>query len=409
MIVSAACTAITLCSTLALITMHLRRYSAPKEQRQIIRIVFAPFVFAIVSLAEIYDYSIARYIDPISSFYEAICLCALFLLYVQFAAPSSSTFGEELFDTMKAQQEAGTKGKTNWPRNTWLAVFQYPMVEVIAIIILEATEATDTYCSSSLRPRYGHFWFMVIHSVGIAVAVLSIFRFYGRMKALMRARRGLAKLTCFKAIVGVRFIQTVSPIPYRPSEKVIKADRQTNQWLFNILIDQDVLSPSSSFSYGDLVYGLPNALMCVETILFSAAFWYAFSSSEYSHKTGLRRLPLLRAVIDAANPYDLIHGVVRAVMILVGCCAGRRDDAAQISEPVTRSGRGRYRTLDGMGSLAQPERSRSRAPLQEGEGLEPPRYEVSSAEHLSADIRNDRSQSPGVELRYEAVRGRDMV
>jgi hypothetical protein len=50
---------------------------------------------------------------------------------------------------------------------------------------------------------------MIIHSVGIVVAVLAIFRFYGRMKTLMKARRGLAKLVCFKVIVGLRFIQTV--------------------------------------------------------------------------------------------------------------------------------------------------------------------------------------------------------
>jgi hypothetical protein len=190
--------------------MHLCRYRAPKEQRQIIRIALAPFFFALISLAEIYNYSIARYIDPISSFYEAICLCALFLLYIQFAAPASITFGEDMFDAVKAQQEAGTKGKGNWPRNTWIAVFQYPIVEIIAIIITEATEAAGTYCASSLRPRFGHLWAMLIHSVGIVVAVLAIFRFYGRMKTLMKARRGLAKLVCFKVIVGLRFIQTVS-------------------------------------------------------------------------------------------------------------------------------------------------------------------------------------------------------
>ena len=210
LLISTICTAITLISSVALIAMHLYRYCAPREQRQIIRIAFAPFVFALISLAEIYNYSIARYIDPISSFYEAICLCALFLLYIQFAAPTSSTFGEDLFDAVKAQQEAGTKGKGNWPRNTWIAVFQYPIIEIIAIIITEASEAAGTYCSSSLRPRFGHFWAMLIHSLGIVVAVLAIFRFYGRMKTLMKARRGMAKLACFKVIVGLRFIQTVS-------------------------------------------------------------------------------------------------------------------------------------------------------------------------------------------------------
>jgi hypothetical protein len=158
------------------------------------------------------------------------------------------------------------------------------------------------------------------------------------------------------------------------------------------------------------MYGLPNALMCIETILFSASFWYAFSSSEYAHKSSSRRLPLWKAALDAMNPYDLIHSVARAVMLLVSCCGERRrGGAAQISEPVTRSGRGRYRTLDGMKSLAQPERSRSRIPLHAVAGVAPPDYEASSAEHLSADIGNDRSQSPAVDLRHDVVRGRDMV
>lgn len=213
-IISAVSTAITLISSIALITMHLSRYSAPKEQRQIVRIVFAPFVFALISLAEIYNYSVARYIDPISAFYEAICICALFLLYVQFAAPAATvkgTFGEDVFDAMKAQQETDAgKSKGNWPRTTWIAVFQYPLAQIVAIIILEATEAAGTYCESSLKPKYGHVWTSVIQSLGVVVAILAIFRFYGRMKVLMRARRGLAKLTCFKAMVAVRFIQTVS-------------------------------------------------------------------------------------------------------------------------------------------------------------------------------------------------------
>jgi hypothetical protein len=150
--------------------------------------------------------------------------------------------------------------------------------------------------------------------------------------------------------------------------------------------------------------------MCIETILFSASFWYAFSSAEYAHKTSLRRLPLWRAAVDAANPYDLIHGVARAVMLLVGCCGGRRrGGAVRVLQPVTRSGRGRYRTLDGMGSSAQPERSRSRIPLHAGAGVEPPGYEASEAGHLSANNTDDRSRSPGVELRYEAVRGREVV
>ena len=190
------------------------------------------------------------------------------------------------------------------------------------------------------------------------------------------------------------------------TNKCNQTDRKPQQWLFSILIDQGVLEPSDSFSYGDLMYGVPNALMCIETVLFAAAFWYAFSSSEYAHKSGARRLPLWRAVFDALNPYDLIHGVARAVGLLVG--ARRGNTAPRVSQPVTRSGRGRYRTVDGMESLAQPDRSRSRTPLHTGlEPQSPPRYEESG--HLSAGMGYGRSQSPGVDTRYDATRGRDMV
>lgn len=151
--------------------------------------------------------------------------------------------------------------------------------------------------------------------------------------------------------------------------------------------------------------------MCVESVLFCAAFWYAFSSSEYSHKPNTRRLPLWKAVLDSLNPSDLILGVARAVSLLLGAFGGRgRGDAVYASEPVTRSGRGRYRTLDGMESLAQPERSRSRTPLggQLGQ-YAPPRYEDASGHLAAGGVRQERSLSPGGDLRYEPARGRDMV
>jgi hypothetical protein len=116
-------------------------------------------------------------------------------------------------------------------------------------------------------------------------------------------------------------------------------------------------------------------------------------------------------MIDALNPYDMIHGVARAVGLLVGSSGAKHQDmtAAYVAEPTTRSGRGRYRTLDGMESLAQPDRSRSRTPMHTGVPPQsPPRYDAYSG-HLSADVRTDRSQSPGVDTRYDAARGRDMV
>lgn len=395
LLLSLACTAVTLASSITLITFHLRRYRAPKEQRQIIRILFAPFVFAIVSLAEILDYRIAVYIDPISELYEAFCLCGLYLLYIQFATPAG-TFGEDMFMAMKQAEETNKQGNARWPKISWIAVFQFPITDIIAIIILEATEASGTYCANSLSPKFGHLWSEILRSVGVGAAVVAIFRFYGRMKKLMKARRGFYKLLCFKLIVGVRFLQT---------------------WVISILISKQVIKTSSSFTYGDLVYGVPNTLMCVETVLFSAAFWYAFSSTEYSSNARRsERMPIWRAVFDAMNPYDLLHGIVKVFVLLAGGKVGGKSSPSF----QTRTAKGRYQTLDGMESLSRPAVSHERhasdqsyyggasvmnpAMYQPPEGS-PPEYDPSKS-YLMADARPARSPSPsGMEMRRE----RDMV
>ena len=106
--------------------------------------------------------------------------------------------------------EEGQATKFDWPRITWILVFQYPVTELIAVIILEATEAADDYCTTSMSPKFGHIWVEIIRSLGVGLAVTSILRYYKRMKSRMSVRRGLAKLVSFKAIVFLHFIQTVS-------------------------------------------------------------------------------------------------------------------------------------------------------------------------------------------------------
>jgi hypothetical protein len=186
-------------------------------------------------------------------------------------------------------------------------------------------------------------------------------------------------------------------------------DSESDQWLFSILIDQDVLEPSSRLSYGDLTYGLPNALLCIESVLFSAIFWYAFSSTEYANgKQQQQRLPIWKAALHASNPYDLFHGVSRAAGLVFGRRqSGRADAPAALS--VTRSGRGRYLTLEADVPAAL---SHGEIPLQQSEGQgfresSPPGYEVSPGLGRPVGARyEDRSPSPGP---YESVRGRDMV
>lgn len=68
------CTGTTALISLCLIFQHLRRYRAPKEQRQIIRIIFSIPLYSVIAFLEVWRYKDATYIDPLGDLYEAFGL-----------------------------------------------------------------------------------------------------------------------------------------------------------------------------------------------------------------------------------------------------------------------------------------------------------------------------------------------
>lgn len=275
---------------------------------------------------------------------------ALFLLFVQYAAPSG-TFDERTFDAVKAAEETPTT--FNWPKLGWIFIFQYPVVEILCVAVQEATEATGHYCLNSLSPQFAHIWIEVVESVSIGACVYCILAFRNRMKRLMKVRRGLSKLACFKIIVFIRFMQ---------------------QWIFSLLLEYHVIKTSAAYSYNDILYGIPATATCAEMVLFSLGFWYAFSSTEYSSKAKPREqaLPVWKAALHALNPWDIIAGMARIFPL---CGEVRRTGDWQAYRLATRDkgisgavrkgirkyknrkgqGQGRYQELDeGAESLTQP-------------------------------------------------------
>jgi len=231
-------------------------------------------------------------------------------------------------------------------------VFQYPPIEILVVALQEVTEVTGVYCLDSLKPQFAHVWLEVIQSISIGACVLAILRFRGRMKKLIKARRGLSKLLAFKIIVFLRF---------------------TQQWVFSLLLQYHAIKPSSALSYNDIFYGIPATLTCCEMVLFSFGFWYAFSSTEYSSKAkpGHTPYPIWKAAAHAANPTDLVKGILRVFAL---CADVRRTGDWKAYQLASREqglqgairkgvakykgrkgGDGRYQELDeGMESLTKP-------------------------------------------------------
>lgn len=67
----------------------------------------------------------------------------------------------------------------------------------------------------------------------------------------------------------------------------------------------------SKVTYQDITVGLPAMLICIEGMLFTAAFYFTFRSREYRKNMAETRSVkgMVQAFLHALNPMDLIHGV----------------------------------------------------------------------------------------------------
>ena len=76
---------------------------------------------------------------------------------------------------------------------------------------------------------------------------------------------------------------------------------------------------SDTFSYGDLLYGIPNTLLAVEAVILSITFWYAFSAVGYDSKMHAEKsYNFFHALADSLNPTDLVLGILRMFQLAVG-------------------------------------------------------------------------------------------
>lgn len=126
-ILSAVFLGLTLLNSIIHITRHLARYTAPSQQRQIIRIILVPTVFAIFSFLSVFFYQTSIYLRPLAEIYESIAIPAIFILYVHYVFPGSHSW-RELFYRLEDphSRESGIAGgDVTWFKRTCVLVFQY--------------------------------------------------------------------------------------------------------------------------------------------------------------------------------------------------------------------------------------------------------------------------------------------
>lgn len=117
-LISAPCLGLTVASTIFLSWKHLHRYTAPQEQRQLLRIINLPTAYCLFNFLALCFYKDYLYIEPIAGIYEAFTVAALFFLYLEYVCPDG-TDRDRYFEAMPPVK--GRKGRTT-PALQWYYV-----------------------------------------------------------------------------------------------------------------------------------------------------------------------------------------------------------------------------------------------------------------------------------------------
>ncbi|KAI0475446.1 hypothetical protein GGR56DRAFT_695150 [Xylariaceae sp. FL0804] len=330
-IVSAVCNGFAMLSMLVLMAKHIKHYTNPREQKQILRICLFLLVYAFMTFmntaapqAYVYLQAWQRWLEAYALASFLLLLCALTAAAAQVPSsspsPSRSAAGGPrrggggdddddddhvylalLAGARRSNAEAASRGgggankkKSRSPaavdrsyRIRWAQAQQPLAVLAPLAVATAATQAAATYCMTDNDARFARIWIYALTSVSLTAAVVGVVLSFAAVRGVIPGRdRALAKLLAFKLLIGLqiltetiwRILQSVNPSP---------------------------LAPSSTLDNSDIWVGLPMLILSVETAIFSAFYHYAYTTGPYRVQQQRRPPHHVMAVESGAGaPYD---------------------------------------------------------------------------------------------------------
>lgn len=191
------------------------------------------------------------------------------------------------------------------------------------------TQVLGRYCLESLNPVFAHIWVMGIEAVAVTIAMYCIIQFYLQVRKDIAQHKPLLKVLAIKLVIFLSFWQTI---------------------LISLLTGSGAIKPSRQLQTPDIKVGIPNFLLCIEMAFFAFFHLFAFSWRDYTASSKVYQQEMaagdvtppqymggflgMRALADAANPWDIIKAVARAGRWLF---VGRRKRMLDPSYAVSRT------------------------------------------------------------------------
>ncbi|CAE7137109.1 unnamed protein product [Rhizoctonia solani] len=271
---------------------HARNYRVPKEQRQIIRILYMPFIYSSIGFLSYRFIDKYTYLSLVSVVYESLAVCAFLFLMIQYAAKSTATgsINEILAKKNKAKLPIPCccfryrPTKPSFMHTVKWLVLQFVIIRPIMSIISIICHALGVLCPSSMSPVYPKFWLNLLSTQTMVVAMFGLLLFYTLNRQELNGHQPILKFAVIKVVVALTVLQ----------EPVLK-----------LLGSSGVIKATQHWSTSHVVDALNAFALIIEMTLASIAMLWAFSASEY-RKMEAPCSTVTQAIMDSLNFGDFI-------------------------------------------------------------------------------------------------------
>ncbi|KAF8993912.1 DUF300-domain-containing protein [Cyathus striatus] len=308
-VIAGACSVVTVIITLISVFQHCRNYNNPSQQRQILRILYMPAVYAIISFFSYRFFRNYTYYSLIEVSYEAVTLSAFLLLIIEYVAMTGEGHSAEKAIERKDKRPLPIPfccwryrpTKAYFMYTVKWSVLQYvvirPAVSVAGIIC----EHYNVLCESAgFSAKYANVYLEAIDFVSISVALYGLLVFYGLTADELKERRPLAKFLAIKLIVMFTFYQS---------------------FVFSAL-EGRVIKATKYWTETNIANGLNALAICIEMVFFSALMWWAYNIREYK-KPGTPTTSIWRPLWDSINYTDFFLEIGTSIRFFIDYAKGK--------------------------------------------------------------------------------------
>ncbi|KIY62145.1 DUF300-domain-containing protein [Cylindrobasidium torrendii FP15055 ss-10] len=337
--IAGGCAAVTVIITFISVFKHSRNYTNPGEQRQILRILYMPTVYAVISFFSYRYFREYTYYSLIEIAYEAVTLSAFLLLLIEYVAATAAGHEAE-----KAIQRKD-KHKMPMPFCCWRyrptkpyfmytvkwSVLQYVIIRPLCSIIGIVCEKFDVLCEAEgFDWHYANAYIEIVDFVSITIALYGLLVFYALTSEELKGQRPLAKFMCIKLIVMVPFYQS---------------------FVFSWLESTGKIKDTQYWTSTNIVDGLNALAICIEMIFFSALMMWAYPSSSYRPSdVNPKKGGAWRAIGDSLNMADFFYEIYLSMRFYVDHARGAPQ--VQAARPDNRADFNEAFGLEGYGTAA---------------------------------------------------------